>query len=189
MKLIFCSKCNDIFSLRKEDRACICGASSGQYIDNLNAVVRGAAIPLGFLNSEFVDAVKYQPESGQGYEFTAFVIPKEVSTITHEGLQNRRAYERIMLEIGKDNATLTELSSLMLRSSFVLVTYMDRDSLRELKITRLVGYQDAPDSFSAWSSPSGYSQSFRGSDTLADVITSLNDYIAQTNGYLVRLHY
>lgn len=186
MKLVYCPKCTDIFALHGELRTCRCGASSGRYTDNINATINGEAIPIGFLNDSFVDALRNQPEGGLGYTFTAFVIPKDVPTITNVGLKNRRAYERIMSELGKDDITL---ENLLIRTSVVLLTYMDRDTLRELKVTRLAGYQNNPDSYSAWSSPSGFSQSFKADDSIAKVITFLNDYLKMTGGYLIRLHY
>jgi len=93
MKLILCPKCNDLFRLTHEFCKCECGASAGNYTDNLNAVTYGKAIPIGFLNHSFVQAVLNQPESGMGKEFTAFVIPKSCPTITHS---KRMKHEKIV---------------------------------------------------------------------------------------------
>lgn len=65
-------------------RGCLCGKSSGEYIDNTHAVIRGPCVPLGFGNLSFREALTYQPEEGAGATFTAFVIPKEVAHIRHE---------------------------------------------------------------------------------------------------------
>jgi len=80
MKLICCSQCFDVVSLRKEPRVCSCGQSSGHYLDELNAEYAGAAVPLGFDNHSFIDALRNQPDSGWGRTFDAFVIPKECDT-------------------------------------------------------------------------------------------------------------
>lgn len=81
MKLLLCQDCGDVFSLTKVKRSCQCGETSGRYIDNLNAEYSGdAAIPLGFHNTFFLNAIHNQPESGLGKNFEAFVIPKECPT-------------------------------------------------------------------------------------------------------------
>lgn len=83
MKLIICPTCNDLFRLTQSYRSCECGESGGNYVDDLYAVTYGKAIPIGFINDSFIRAIKNQPESGMGKEFTAFVIPKKCPTITH----------------------------------------------------------------------------------------------------------
>ena len=80
MKLIFCPKCQDVVKGEYVIRTCKCGASSVQYIDDLNAVYCGEAIPLGFANTSLAGAIVRQPTIGMGREFTAFVIPKSCST-------------------------------------------------------------------------------------------------------------
>lgn len=81
MKLIVCLNCNDVVSLRNQERSCYCGESGGHYTDSLNAVVWGKAVPLGFDNLSFVRALQHRPDSGQGNTFTAFVIPVECPTV------------------------------------------------------------------------------------------------------------
>ena len=83
MKLIYCSRCNDIVKLRHDKvRVCFCGRSGGWYHkDGLTATITGDAIPLGFNNSAFVKALANRPEEGMGEEFTAFVIQKKCPTI------------------------------------------------------------------------------------------------------------
>ena len=82
MKLLFCKKCQDIVKLRQEDiTMCYCGDTYGQYTDELNAWYSGDdCVPLGFANSTLSIALQNQPESGMGFNFTAFVIPKECDT-------------------------------------------------------------------------------------------------------------
>jgi hypothetical protein len=80
MKLIYCPKCHDVVRGMMEPRKCACGSSGLQYTDSLNAVYWGEAVPLGFANSSFVDALGRQPEEGGGKLFTAFVIPKNCPT-------------------------------------------------------------------------------------------------------------
>lgn len=85
MKLFMCTRCNDVVSLiRSANRACFCGASSGRYTDQLNAEISGPCVPIGFANRSLLTALLAQPESGDGAEFVAFVIPKLCSTITYK---------------------------------------------------------------------------------------------------------
>jgi hypothetical protein len=82
VKLIFCTECGDVVALRSEDRTCLCGRSGGVYgPDRLHATIRGAAIPLGFVNASFKAALRNRPETGIGAEFTAFVIQRVCDTI------------------------------------------------------------------------------------------------------------
>jgi len=85
MKLIFCPDCQDVISLRQTEnyRTCVCGRSGGRYINSLGAELTGKAIPVGFANSSFSDALNNQPENGQGELFVAFVIPKNCLTVTY----------------------------------------------------------------------------------------------------------
>ncbi len=86
MKLIFCPICHDIVRLTtQKDRSCFCDSSWGNYeADGLNATYGGAAVPLGFDNSSFVNAVKNQPSIGLGKTFEAFVIPAKCNTFKKE---------------------------------------------------------------------------------------------------------
>jgi len=77
MKLLFCTKCCDFFSLSLKEKTCTCKQSGGKYLDGFNAVYWGEAIPLGISNNSFVDALQNQPKDGWGRRFEAFVIPKE----------------------------------------------------------------------------------------------------------------
>ncbi|WP_185242763.1 hypothetical protein [Citrifermentans bremense] len=82
MKLIFCPYCRDVVKLRLDGyRTCCCGRSGGMYVDQLNAVIRGDSIPLGFRNDEFFSALRNRPEEGLGKEFSAFVIPVKCPTV------------------------------------------------------------------------------------------------------------
>ena len=82
MKLLYCNTCRDIVKLCSTTRSCQCGATGGHYKqDGLHAVYYGPAIPLGFANSEFHRAIEAQPEFGDGYRYTSFVIPKVCPTM------------------------------------------------------------------------------------------------------------
>ena len=84
MKLLHCNTCKDIFSLSYTTKTCHCGESGGHYeTDGLNATYYGNATPLGFTNSSFNHARERQPEWGNGFEFTAFVIPKVCPSMVH----------------------------------------------------------------------------------------------------------
>jgi len=82
MKLLFCKNCHDIIRLTEKVKHCECGKVSGQYYsDRITAWYDGEdAVPLGIANSTFVKALQNQPNKGTGFEFTAFVIPKECET-------------------------------------------------------------------------------------------------------------
>lgn len=84
MKLIICSNCSDVRSLRVSSKTtCECGESYGQYEkDGVNAFIGGKAIPIGFANGKLIDAIRNRPKSGMGKEFAAFVIPEKCETIT-----------------------------------------------------------------------------------------------------------
>lgn len=81
MKLLMCLECNDIFNLDMSEKSCRCGRSKGRYINQQLAEYTGKfAVPLGFSNPSFIQAIKDQPNEGMGKEFTAFVIPKNCET-------------------------------------------------------------------------------------------------------------
>ncbi|MFW9874521.1 MAG: hypothetical protein ACFFG0_15550 [Candidatus Thorarchaeota archaeon] len=81
MKLIFCPKCQDVRKLQlSKNISCSCGCSGGMYLNDLNAIYFGDAIPIGFSNSSFAKAIRNQPEEGQGGRFEAFIIPKKCNT-------------------------------------------------------------------------------------------------------------
>jgi hypothetical protein len=86
MKLLYCKECHDIFSLSLELKSCTCGKSKGKYTDNFNARYSGPCIPLGIDNNSFRLALNNQPNSGQGFDFEAFVIPKVCNTFIKEKL-------------------------------------------------------------------------------------------------------
>jgi len=81
MKLIFCPKCEDVLKLLLEKRTCHCGASWGHYEDDLNAVIGGKAVPLGFSNDSVIKALKGKTPRGR---FNAFVIDLPCKTIRTE---------------------------------------------------------------------------------------------------------
>lgn len=82
MKLLFCKKCVSVFSLTlRKEKTCDCGESKGRYVDYTNAEYEGDCVPLGFVNKQFVSALKNQPKEGWGDEFTAFVIPEKCNTM------------------------------------------------------------------------------------------------------------
>ena len=82
MKLLHCNTCRDIVKLSRTTRTCQCGATGGHYReDGLNAIYYGPAIPLGFANGSFHEALDNQPEFGMGTVYNAFVIPKVCPTM------------------------------------------------------------------------------------------------------------
>lgn len=83
MKLIFCPYCTDVVRLVKNKvKKCECGKCYGQYKeDGLTAVISEKAIPIGFANNSFIDALKSKPTPTFGTRFEAFVISKDSTTI------------------------------------------------------------------------------------------------------------
>lgn len=83
MKLLYCPRCKDIFRLFPGPfRACICGQSSGRYMDDgIVGEIQGEGVPLGFANGSFAEALRNRPHTGHGERFTAFVIPRSVPRI------------------------------------------------------------------------------------------------------------
>ena len=81
----------DIFNLTITEKTCSCGKSSGKYIDNLNAEIKGNCKGIGFANNKFKmayqiqkiedDAQKGKPTCCDGIEFTAFFIPESATSI------------------------------------------------------------------------------------------------------------
>lgn len=89
MKLLYCNTCKDIVKLHRTTRTCHCGATGGHYKeDGLNAIYHGPAVPVGFANTEFRNALREQPEYGKGRVYTSFVIPKVCPTMVHIDLQD-----------------------------------------------------------------------------------------------------
>jgi hypothetical protein len=81
MKLIFCPDCQDVFKLTKKVKSCECGKCKGKYINNIDAIYNDG-IPLGFNNTTLGMAIASQPVAGWGKRFEAFVIAKNVETMT-----------------------------------------------------------------------------------------------------------
>ena len=82
MKLIYCPECEDIVRLWPEGtQECLCGESNGCYVDEINAVVGGRAIPIGIDNHSFAQALADRPKDGAGRRFEAFVIPEQCDTV------------------------------------------------------------------------------------------------------------
>lgn len=83
MKLLACSKCSGIINLRRQIKACPCGAVGGRYLaDGLHAVYWGPAIRLAISNPEFLSAAaREQTDEAHGeakvagHEFHAWIIP------------------------------------------------------------------------------------------------------------------
>ena len=81
MKLLFCTKCTDIFNLVEgREKSCSCGFTKGKYIDKLNAEYEGDPILLGLRSSQFIHSVQQNYHYGLSLDFTAFTINKDCKT-------------------------------------------------------------------------------------------------------------
>ncbi len=59
MKLLFCTKCHDVFKLpMKEFKTCECGACKGRYTDNIKSEVSGPCLSLAIGNGSLVNAMR-----------------------------------------------------------------------------------------------------------------------------------
>lgn len=189
MKLIYCNKCGDVLSLRKESRTCFCGDSGGKYVDSLQAEIWGSAVPLGFLNGDFVEALANRPAGGLGVTFTAFVIPHSSLTVAVKTNENRRAYEQMLLD------EVTDLTLKDLFWSYIpddapavdLVSFIDKNGGYIAYLTKVKGYKDEPDHFVLWSEPKRYSNNYRDNVTVGRVLKDLCEHLDQWDGQLVNL--
>jgi hypothetical protein len=90
MKLILCRKCGSVRSLsvgHEKIIHCDCRASWGYYTDDINAVIGGEAVPLGFSNRSLSDALrrnKSHTDVNMGEDFRAFIIPEGASSVKRE---------------------------------------------------------------------------------------------------------
>lgn len=103
MKLVVCPNCSDVFSLRRSIvKVCHCGASGGVYLaGGIVAEIYGDAVPIGFGNGSLLEALNTRPNSGNGREFKAFVIPVRCPTVEAHPERNPVAMVRIVGKKGK----------------------------------------------------------------------------------------
>ena len=62
-------------------RECKCGESHGCYVDSINAIIGGEAVPIDIDNNCFSTALFFRPDEGTGRYFDAFVIPRICDTV------------------------------------------------------------------------------------------------------------
>ncbi len=89
MKVFLCKTCQDIVRPYPDEiRSCHCRNIQVQCDGEVKVKVltknRNNVVPIGLHNTTFREAVLRQPEVGWGVNFTAFVIPKNVMSITYE---------------------------------------------------------------------------------------------------------
>jgi len=92
VKLLYCPKCHEVFSLDFVDKTCSCGGASGHYQeDGVHAVYRGGGIPLGIANDSFDFAIAKQAILNKqsdipfcGAKFHAWVVPMNSNTFIKE---------------------------------------------------------------------------------------------------------
>jgi hypothetical protein len=85
MKLLYCPDCEDVRAISgKEKVYCKC-KRSWCYVDaDKTAVIGGLGIPIAVNNGKLRTAISHRPETGKGYRFEAFVIPKTCEQLRHE---------------------------------------------------------------------------------------------------------
>ena len=86
MKLIHCSKCGDVITLRTNlPRRCICGSSGGLYTDQMNATVWGPYCdPLALANEDLKPTVSGAPYRAGTTELIRAWWIKRGATDSHE---------------------------------------------------------------------------------------------------------
>lgn len=103
MKLLLCTSCSDVRSLRIERwTRCRCGRSRARYLDNVLAQVIGdCALLLGLRNDEMLDALRRESADRKagvtrdlGHEFTGFVIPAGSSHVIEHKRSRRGGQPR-----------------------------------------------------------------------------------------------
>lgn len=78
MKLVHCTECRDLYLLWKESRNCLCGKTSGRYLDRRNAVFSGAtAVPICIDNQQFADAIRIDGFRFDGWECECATFRRE----------------------------------------------------------------------------------------------------------------
>lgn len=90
MKLLMCKKCGDMFNLDRVEKSCRCGETSGRYVDDILAEIKGDCVPIGIGNYKFKVAYQMQqiedqaqkdPVCCDGVPFDAFFIPENATSI------------------------------------------------------------------------------------------------------------
>lgn len=87
MKLLFCPKCQDVVRLFQKRKVCECGASWGEYIDNLYATYGGEAIPLAIGWTSFLNALAVRDDKDHrflGPTFEGWVVPESSDRFVKE---------------------------------------------------------------------------------------------------------
>ncbi len=82
MKMLYCPDCNDIFNLSRNTKSCTCNKVGGRYLDDVTAEYWGhKAVPLGFTNSSFKEALIKRPNDGFGSKYESFIIAKNCDSM------------------------------------------------------------------------------------------------------------
>ena len=93
MKILMCLEWGDIFNLNYNNKNCSCGKTSGKYINELDAEIKGKCKAIGFSNGTFIKAYQIQkieddaqakinkPVCCDGQNFGAFFIPESATSI------------------------------------------------------------------------------------------------------------
>ena len=98
MKLLLCTKCQDIVRLFKKRRRCKCGRVAGLYTDDDNVIYMGdKAIPISIDNTSLLQAIIEQPNEGEGKDFQATIPPINCTTF--------QKYESLPTIAGKSSSS------------------------------------------------------------------------------------
>jgi hypothetical protein len=83
MKLLMCSKCNEIFNLDYSIKSCKCGLTKGSYLSDAESKKHGIAeyteygIPIVIKNNSLFQAINENSEFQDGKTIICFVASKE----------------------------------------------------------------------------------------------------------------
>jgi hypothetical protein len=75
VKLLNCLECNDVVALYIKPRTCLCGKSSGQYLNTSDATVTGPCRIIGIRNDQYKVSIILDDPSK---DFVWFQIGKQL---------------------------------------------------------------------------------------------------------------
>jgi len=96
MKLLYCPQCQDVFKLAHKERACACGAVTGRYLDNVEAVTNGRGVSLAIGGGSLRDSIDHMCSISDParvwYPVMCWVRPNEGPTNPHTSVRpNKRS--------------------------------------------------------------------------------------------------
>jgi hypothetical protein len=80
MKLLLCLECGDVVRMRPEPRSCVCGKSSGRYVDNSLVEQSSGSVSIALHNQDLADALAALEQSPEAWHplmvLRAYINPR-----------------------------------------------------------------------------------------------------------------